>query len=159
MNKTGKYFLLKVIIFCIVGNSKFTIFPYHFPEIIFQIFDSIQHYVIKFVSDLRQVTGFLRYSTNNTDRHDIAEVLLKVALNTTNQIVDTLNAFNVLVFPNWHGCNLIFVKFIHIFLRCFLKIQFVMSKLQPCQFVWLLQILQVYYKIYLEFLTPGTTSY
>jgi len=37
---------------------------------------SIQHYVIKFVSDLRQVGGFLR--------HDITEIFLKVALNTIN---------------------------------------------------------------------------
>ena len=37
-----------------------------------------QHYVIKFVSDSRQL-GFL---TNKTDRHDINERLLKVALNT-----------------------------------------------------------------------------
>ena len=29
--------------------------------------------------------GTLVYSTNRTDRHDIAEILLKVALNTTNQ--------------------------------------------------------------------------
>ena len=47
---------------------------------------SIQHYVIKFVSDLRQVGGFLpvvRFpSPIKTDRHDIAEILLKVALNT-----------------------------------------------------------------------------
>ena len=44
---------------------------------------SIQHYVIKFVSDLRQVSGFLRVSsTNKTDHHDIAEILLKVALKT-----------------------------------------------------------------------------
>ena len=47
---------------------------------------SIQHYVIKFVSDLRHVGGFLLgtpvSSTNNTDRHDIIEILLKVALNT-----------------------------------------------------------------------------
>ena len=35
---------------------------------------SIQHYVIKFVSDLRQVGGFLL--------HDITEILLEVALNT-----------------------------------------------------------------------------
>jgi len=45
---------------------------------------SIQHYVIKFVSDLRQVGGFLWlllvYSTNKTDRHDITETLLKIAL-------------------------------------------------------------------------------
>ena len=41
-----------------------------------------QHYVIKFVSDLRQVGGFLRVSINETDRHDITEILLNVALNT-----------------------------------------------------------------------------
>ena len=47
---------------------------------------SIQHYVIKFVSNLRQVGGFclgtLVSSTNKTDHHDITEILLKVALNT-----------------------------------------------------------------------------
>ena len=47
---------------------------------------SIQHYVIKFVSVLRQVGGFLRvlwfFSTNETDRHDTTDILLKVALNT-----------------------------------------------------------------------------
>jgi len=46
----------------------------------------IQHYVIKFVSDLWQVGGFFLCtpvsSTNKTDRHDITEILLKVALNT-----------------------------------------------------------------------------
>ena len=48
--------------------------------------------VIKFISDLRQVGDFLFStpvsSTNETDHHDIAEILLKVALNTikpTNQ--------------------------------------------------------------------------
>jgi hypothetical protein len=39
-------------------------------------------YVIKFVSDLRQVDGFLVSSTNNIDRHDITEILLKAALKT-----------------------------------------------------------------------------
>ena len=42
--------------------------------------------MIKFVNDLRQVGGFswvpLVSSTNKTDSHDIAEILLKVALNT-----------------------------------------------------------------------------
>ena len=47
---------------------------------------SIQHYVIMFVSDLRQVGGFLRVSfTNITDRHGIAELLLKVELSSINQ--------------------------------------------------------------------------
>ena len=51
----------------------------------------VQHYVIKFVSYLRQVGGFLRAirfpSPIKTDCHNIhvAEILLKVALNTTNQ--------------------------------------------------------------------------
>jgi hypothetical protein len=46
----------------------------------------MQHYVIKFVSDLWQVSGFLWIllvsSTNKTDYHDITEILLKVTLNT-----------------------------------------------------------------------------
>jgi hypothetical protein len=48
---------------------------------------SIQHYVIKFVSDLRQVGGFTGTpvsSTNKTDRHLITDILLKVALNAIN---------------------------------------------------------------------------
>jgi hypothetical protein len=43
----------------------------------------IQHYVIKFVSDLQQVGVFFPgtpvSSTNKTDRHDITEILMKVA--------------------------------------------------------------------------------
>jgi hypothetical protein len=51
---------------------------------------SIQHYVIKFVSDLRQIGCFLRVfqfppQIKLTATHDITEILLKVALNTTNQ--------------------------------------------------------------------------
>jgi hypothetical protein len=44
--------------------------------------------VIKFVSDLRQVGGFPGpsvFSANKTDRHDITEILLKVALSKTNE--------------------------------------------------------------------------
>jgi len=47
---------------------------------------SIQHFVIKFVSDLQQVGGFYPStpvsSTNKTGLHDIPEILLKVASNT-----------------------------------------------------------------------------
>ena len=46
------------------------------------------HYIIKFVSDLRQDRWFYRdtmvSSTNKTDHHDITEKMLKVALNTIN---------------------------------------------------------------------------
>jgi hypothetical protein len=45
---------------------------------------SIQHYVIKFVSDFRQVSGFLRvlrFPPPIKLSHDITEILLKVALN------------------------------------------------------------------------------
>ena len=46
---------------------------------------SVQHYVIKFVSDFQQVGGFLRFSsTKKTDRHDRTEILLKVELSTLN---------------------------------------------------------------------------
>jgi hypothetical protein len=51
---------------------------------------SIQHYMIKFVSDLLQVGGFPRIlwvsTTNETDHHEITEIMLKVALNTINTI-------------------------------------------------------------------------
>ena len=47
--------------------------------------NSIQHYVIKFVSDFRKAGAFLLgtpvSSTNKIDRHNIAEILLKVAHN------------------------------------------------------------------------------
>ena len=50
-----------------------------------KIVSLIQHFVIKFVSDLLQVSGFslcaLVSSTNKTDCYDITEIL-KVALNT-----------------------------------------------------------------------------
>jgi hypothetical protein len=43
----------------------------------------IQYYVIKFVSDLRQVSGFLWVPPPiKTDHHDITEILLKVVLST-----------------------------------------------------------------------------
>jgi hypothetical protein len=48
---------------------------------------SIQYYVIKFVNDLLVrwfSPGTAVSCTNKTDRHDIAEILLKVALNTIN---------------------------------------------------------------------------
>ena len=49
---------------------------------------SIQNAVITFLSELRQVGCFLwvlRFPPPyKTDRHDIAEILLKVALNTIN---------------------------------------------------------------------------
>jgi hypothetical protein len=42
--------------------------------------------VVKLVSDQRQIGGFSPgtpvSSTNKTDRHDIAEIVLKVVLNT-----------------------------------------------------------------------------
>ena len=48
----------------------------------------IQHNLIMFVSDLRQVSVFLPgtpvSSTNKTDRHDRTAILLKVALKQHN---------------------------------------------------------------------------
>ena len=46
------------------------------------------HHVIKFVSDLGQVGGFLEVSTiNNSDHHDIAEILLRLVLNSITQTI------------------------------------------------------------------------
>ena len=55
---------------------------------------SIQHYVIKLVSDLRLVGRFhqaLRFPP--PDHNEITEILLKVALITINQIARGLNQF------------------------------------------------------------------
>jgi hypothetical protein len=53
-----------------------------------QVVYSIQHYVIKFVSDLRQAGWFSPgtpvSSANKIDHHNITEILLKVVLNTIN---------------------------------------------------------------------------
>jgi hypothetical protein len=62
----------------------------------------IQHYVIKCVSDLQKAGQWFSLgspvsSTNKTDCHDIAEILLKVALNTK-----TLTLKNILVISNYH---------------------------------------------------------
>jgi hypothetical protein len=50
-------------------------------------------YVIKFVSDLQQIVidGVPVSSTNKIDRHNITEILLKVALNTINQTINVTN--------------------------------------------------------------------
>ena len=60
--------------------------------------------MIKFVSDLRHVSGFLLVSsTNKTDRHDITEVLLKVALNAINLNQPSIanKIFNIGKGPGW----------------------------------------------------------
>ena len=48
---------------------------------------SIQHYVIKFAAELCFSPGTPIFPTNKTDRHDVTEILVKVALNT---IIHTL---------------------------------------------------------------------
>ena len=71
----------------------------------------VQHYVIKFVSDLRQVI-FSGSSTNKTDQHDITKILLKVALNTTKQTIymylSLLRFINALRYSNLMKNNSIY---------------------------------------------------
>ena len=61
----------------------------------------IQHYVIKYISDLPQVCGFLlvlRFPPPiKNNHHDIAKILLKVALNT---ITLTLTPFSLWSFAS-----------------------------------------------------------
>jgi hypothetical protein len=58
---------------------------------------SIQHYVIKFVSDLRQVS-----SINKTNRHDITEILLKVALNIVTLTLKTFTKISTVAFKIYY---------------------------------------------------------
>jgi hypothetical protein len=64
----------------------------------------VQYHVIKFVGDLRQVGGFLRVL-----RHDIAEILLKVALSTIKQAknINTINNCLTNMRYNWIDINLL----------------------------------------------------
>jgi magnesium-transporting ATPase (P-type) len=64
---------------------------------------SLQHYVIRFIdNDLQQVCGFLKdypvSSANKSDHHHIAEILLKVVLNT---ITITISLHQFLVVYNY----------------------------------------------------------
>ena len=71
-------FLRQLKLFCL---SKFT-FKYIFTDMYY----AMQHYVIKFATELRQVDGFCPgipvSFTNKTDRYYITRILPKVALNT-----------------------------------------------------------------------------
>ena len=72
----------------VVGfTTTYAISDYHVETRSGEVY-SIQHSVIKFVSDTLVLAGrwfstcTLVSSTNKTDRHNITEILLKVALNT-----------------------------------------------------------------------------
>ena len=57
----------------------------------------MQHYVIKFVSDLQFSPGTPVSSINKTDHHDINEILLKVALSTINRLNQPFLNLSVLI--------------------------------------------------------------
>jgi len=65
---------------------------------------SIQHYVIKFVSDWWLSPDNPVSSTNKTDCHDITEILLKVALTnitlTPNHSSSIYNSFQIHIFQS-----------------------------------------------------------
>ena len=56
--------------------------------------------VIKLVSDLQQVSGTLVSSTNKTDRHNITEILLKVALNTKHSLKPVMSWLDLTSCPS-----------------------------------------------------------
>jgi hypothetical protein len=53
----------------------------------------VQHYVIKFTACQWFSPGTTVSSTSKTDRHDITEILLKVALNIITQFYKTKNCY------------------------------------------------------------------
>ena len=66
---------------------------------------SIQQYVINIISDLRQFRGFLRVlpfpppkKKNQTDSHDLIEILMKVSLNTITLRPNNLSIFVIIYF-------------------------------------------------------------
>jgi hypothetical protein len=73
-----------------------------------------KNYVIKLVSDLRQVRGFSPglpvSSTNKADRHDVTEILLKVALNTKQFTFSKITVkYNENQFPTYRFGIFIFI--------------------------------------------------
>jgi hypothetical protein len=77
---------------------------------------SIQHYVIKFVSDLRQVGCFLlvlRFPpTIKTDCHDMTVILLKVALNIIKQKRKSINiTCRFFVSSDYPPCRMFFTVY------------------------------------------------
>ena len=93
------FFNFRLIGFCFVCFVCLFLFIFYFFKIqhlVCILFILLFYfYFHQFVSDLRQDRWFSPgtpvFSTNKTDRHDIAEILLKVALNT---ITLTLNLFS-----------------------------------------------------------------
>ena len=74
---------------------------------------SVQHYVIKFVSDRWFSSGTPVSSTNNTDRHDITEILLKVALNIIKQTnKQTISNCGFNIFGTIHAIILLYNIFL-----------------------------------------------
>jgi hypothetical protein len=72
-------------------------------------------------------------STNKTDRHDITEILLKVALNTINQIKSDIKPAGD-NFSCLNGCSIVFLSFNHLTITLFsLSINFI-------KFVWIISI-------------------
>ena len=94
---------------------------------------------IKVVSDLRQVGGFLRVlrfpPSIKTDRHDITEILLKVALNTKNQtnlcLFIRYSRFTCCVRQYVQTLVLIFVVSTEIFLQSFQRICHIIEDFSP----------------------------
>jgi hypothetical protein len=80
----------------------------------------VQHYVIKFVSDLGTGQWFSPgppvSSTNKSDHHDITEILFKVVLNTIKQTINKRNNSYILqgwkkwIQSNW--CLVIILKYV-----------------------------------------------
>ena len=76
----------------------------------------VQHYVIKFVSDLWQVDVFFRAHRfpppNKADRHDIAEILFKVVINTINP-TKVIPSFTMRIMTSRLFCDSLFLELVH----------------------------------------------
>jgi hypothetical protein len=101
----------------------------------------IQHYVIKFVSDFRQILWFSSgtpvSSTNKTYRHIITEILLKVALNIITQAIPKHNLYhyNTSLQATYYNIFIQILSAINISLRKFLCTNLFMcySKIGICR--------------------------
>jgi hypothetical protein len=97
---------------------------------------------IKFVSDLWQVGGFFLdtpvSSTNNTERRDIAEILLKVTLNTI-----TLST-NIIINGSWNSISSCLTDFLEFITFQYSLVSFVLRLLAISLWCCIFQILIQY---------------
>jgi hypothetical protein len=102
----------------------------------------VQHYMIKFVNDFRQVGGFLRVlrfppvSSNKTVHHYITDILLKVVLNIIKQTNNKLLKWCWKIFRFLYANNNCYILSFKIVWWCLTPLSTIFHLYRGDQFYW-----------------------